>query len=178
MPKVKLFIATSLDGYIARSNGALDWLDELPNPEKSDFGYLEFYKGIDVVVMGRKTYEEVLGFDVEWPYPDCECYIISSNTNLATPTPKTSLISELNDQAIVQVKAASKKNIWLVGGGRLINSFLNNDSVDEMIISQIPRIIGGGIPLFPSPMKDTHWELRSAKPFSNGVVNLHYERKR
>lgn len=69
--KIKLYVASSLDGFIARKNGELDWLMEHPNPNQLDYGYAEFLNGIDTVLMGRKTYEEILAFDVEWPYADC-----------------------------------------------------------------------------------------------------------
>lgn len=79
MKKTKLFIATSIDGYIARKDGTLDWLDAIPNPDQLDYGYYAFYETVDTILMGRKTYEEVLGFGVDWPYPDCKTYVVSSN---------------------------------------------------------------------------------------------------
>ena len=117
MPEIKLFIATSLDGYIARPDGSIDWLNEIPNPDNSDFGYNDFYAEIDTLVMGRSTYEEVLSFDVEWPYPDRKCYVVTSKKDLKTPTPNTVLAHELNQEFLETLKKESSRNIWLVGGG-------------------------------------------------------------
>ncbi len=176
MPKIKLYIATTLDGYIARQNGSLDWLDELEVPEGVDFGYSAFYETIDCILMGRSTYEEVLGFDVDWPYDGCKTIIYSSHTDFKTPTPDTSLATDVTPEEIERLKSVSEKNIWLVGGGKLIREFLEHDAVDEMIITIIPRMIGNGIRLFPESEIDQKFKLTDSKTFPTGVVNLHYER--
>ena len=176
MAEIKLFIAASLDGYIARPDGNIDWLNEIPNPDNSDFGYNNFYAGIDVIVMGRKTYEEVLGFDVEWPYPDRKCYVVSSNKSTKTPTPNTELVSEVDHTFVDALREESRKNIWLVGGGQLIRSFMDLDTVDELLITFISRIIGDGLPLFPSPMKDTTWRLTTSEVINEAAVILTYRR--
>ncbi len=176
MSEVKLYIASSLDGYIARKDGKLDWLDDLPNPDKSDFGYGEFYKEIDVIVMGRGTYQEVLGFDVDWPYSDCKCFVVSSDKTISFRTPNTEQISKLNQESMQRIRNASQSNVWLVGGGKLIRSFLDLGEVDEMIITIISRTIGEGIPLFSSPTKDTAWELINTQVFNASVLNLTYRK--
>ena len=176
MPDFKLFIATSLDGFIARSDGSLDWLDALPNPDKSDFGYSNFYNEIDVLVMGRETYEWVLRAGVEWPYKDRQCFVVSTNSKLKISTPNTSVLSDLEKSTIQKIEHISKKNIWIVGGGMLIRSFMDLGKIDEMLLSIIPRTLGSGIPLFPQPMKDTTWNFIKSEAFSNGVVNLTYRK--
>ena len=80
--KLKLYIAASLDGYIARPDGSLDWLEGLPNPKKIDYGYQKFYQSIDMVILGRVTYEEILGFGVDWPYGGCKAWVVSQNPKL------------------------------------------------------------------------------------------------
>ncbi|NBC08920.1 MAG: hypothetical protein GVY26_17145 [Bacteroidetes bacterium] len=97
MSGIKLYIATSIDGYIARPNNQLDWLAKLPNLDKTDYGYQDFYAGIDTVVMGRKTYEEVLGFDVDWPYAECTTYVATTRKDYVLSTPNTELLPLLNE---------------------------------------------------------------------------------
>jgi len=78
MSSIKLYIATTIDGFIAREDGSLDWLEELPNPNQINYGYTDFYATVDKVAIGRKIYEEVLGFGVNWPYEDCKTYVITT----------------------------------------------------------------------------------------------------
>ncbi len=94
LKQVRLYIACSLDGFIAKKDGSLDWLDAIENPNEDDYGYNDFYSRIDTIVMGRKTYEEILGFGVEWPYNDCQTYVVSSK-DLKISTDNTTLISDL-----------------------------------------------------------------------------------
>ncbi|PWD99692.1 dihydrofolate reductase family protein [Marinilabilia rubra] len=177
MTKIKLFIATSIDGYIAREDGALDWLYAIPNPGQTDHGYADFYKEIDTVIMGRTTYEEILGFGVEWPYPDCQTYVVTSDEFYEVKTPNTSVLNRLKKKTIEPVKGKSKSNIWVVGGGKIITAFLNLGLIDEMLLSIIPTILGRGIPLFPDAPKETLFELENAETFETGVVNLIYRGK-
>lgn len=177
MTKIKLYIATSLDGYIAREDGALDWLDAIPNPEKIDYGYTDFIKTIDTVIMGRKTYEEVLGFGVDWPYPDSTTYVLTSDVNYRTKTENTKVLNEVSIETIELLKKQSKKDIWNIGGGEVITAFLNLGQIDEMILSMIPVILGSGIPLFPGSPKETSFELTDTCAFDTGIVNLSYKRK-
>lgn len=176
MAEIKLFIACSLDGYIARPNGSIDWLNSIPNPDNSDFGYGEFYSGVDIVVMGRSTYQEILGFDVEWPYADRTCYVVTSRQDFDTPTPNTRLVTEVTPAFIDLLRGESEKNIWIVGGGKLVAGFLLENAVDEMQISLISRIIGEGIPLFPSPLNDTKWRLTGSQIYNEAAITLVYRR--
>ena len=177
MKKIKLYIANSLDGFIARPDGSLDWLDALPNPEQSDFGYYDFYNTIDTVIMGRLTYEEILGFDVPWPYPDRHTCVVTSQLDYKIQTDLTSVLpfdQVKNTKTLVQ---HGEKHIWLAGGGQLITEYLNHELVDEMIISIIPIILGDGIPLFPNKPKETNLKLIKSEAFSNGLLNLHYHKQ-
>ncbi|MEN9445045.1 MAG: hypothetical protein RIS47_1936 [Bacteroidota bacterium] len=177
MKKLKLFIASSLDGYIARPNNSLDWLDEMENPNQIDHGYLSFLKEIDTLIMGRTTYEVVLGFGIDWPYLDQESFIASKQDTYEIKTPKTSVVKGELVSFVKNLKKGRGKNIWLVGGGELISELINARLVDEMIISVVPRIIGGGIRLFAGNPRDTLWELKSAVTYPTGVVNLTYKLK-
>lgn len=178
MNKVKLFIAASLDGKIARPDGSVAWLEEYPNPDGEDYGYGNFLAGVGTVVMGRKTYEEILGFGVAWPYPDAKTFVVTTNKTYSTSTPQTGLLTEINAANINDLTSKAGGDVWLVGGGEIISAFLSEGLVDEMTLTVIPRILGDGIPLFPKGCPETHLELKSAAPFPSGFVNLIYSRKK
>lgn len=175
MKKLKLYIATSIDGYIARKDGSLDWLDAIPNPDQLDYGYSQFYDSVDTLLIGRKTYEEVLGFGVDWPYPDSKTYIISSKP-VEIKTDSTYQLSESLDQIVKDLLNEEGKDIWVVGGGVLISSLLNMGLIDEMLITITPVILGEGIPLFPYNPKETKFELIKTEAFNTGFVNLVYKK--
>jgi dihydrofolate reductase len=177
MSKVILYIATSLDGFIARPDGSLDWLDALPNPDHSDHDYGKFISEIGVTIMGRATYDVVMGFSVEWPYQDIPSYVVSKNPNTQVSSPNTNLYIGEVSHLVAELKRTVDKDIWLIGGGQLITHFLSQDLVDSMILNMIPTIIGEGIPLFAPKPKESSWILKETKSFTTGVVNLTYERK-
>ena len=177
MGKIQLYIAVTIDGFIARENGSLDWLDALPNPTGLDHGYATFFAGVDTVVMGRKTYEEILGFGVEWPYSTCKAYVVTQDKNYQIQTKNTILLNELNTSQIELLKAETRQNIWVVGGGSLITHLLNLVVIDEMILCLIPTILSKGIKLFPDAPKETSFSLLKAESFPTGVVNLTYQKR-
>jgi len=177
MRNVVLYIAASIDGYIARKNGALDWLENLPNPDNTDHGYLDFLSDVDAIVMGRKTYNELIGFDIEWPYKGINSYIISSNTNLNILSPDTFLLNTDIEDFIKKLKLTGEKSIWLVGGGQLVSYFLNQNLIDKIILSVAPVILGEGIALFDSKTLETQWELENVEKFNTGIVSLTYTKK-
>lgn len=177
MTKIQLYIASTIDGYIAREDGSLDWLHALPNPDHLDYGYADFIAGVDTVVMGRSTYEEILGFGVERPYGDCTTYVLTSRDDYVAQTPHTQIVHKLTDERIQQIRAHSTQNIRIVGGGKLITACLDHGAIDEMIISLIPIVLGSGIPLFPGSPTQTNFGLIHTESFSTGVVNLTYQRQ-
>lgn len=152
---VILYIAMSLDGFIARPDGAVDWLDDVE--DDGDNGYSEFYSKVGTVIMGRKTYEEVLRLTDEFPYAGKPCYVLSrqsqeSNSHVTfTDEELESLISRLKEQSVGYV--------WLVGGGQLVQQFLEKKLLDEMELYIIPKLIGEGIPLFPEGTPPANFEL-------------------
>jgi dihydrofolate reductase len=177
MAKIQLFIATTIDGFIARENGSLDWLFELPNPSQTDHGYDNFIKGIDTVVMGRKTYDDFMGFGVEWPYGNCTSYVVTNDSKYKARTVNTFVLNDLSKESMDGLRQKSSANIWVVGGGEVITQFLSCDEIDEMILSIIPIILGKGIRLFPGVPKESKFELIHSELFDTGVVNLCYHRK-
>lgn len=177
MNNIKLYIATTIDGFIAREDGSLDWLDELPNPNQIDYGYTDFYATIDKVVIGRKTYEEVLGFDVDWPYEDSTTYVVTLKDGYQPQTNNTEVIHKIDQEAISRIKSAGQKDVWVIGGGLIITEFLNLSAIDKMILCVIPAILGNGIRLFPNHPKETKFDLVKAEPFDTGAVMLTYKKK-
>jgi dihydrofolate reductase len=173
MKKIKLYIAASIDGYIARNDGDLDWLTEFPNPEKTDYGYSKFFESVDTVIMGGQTYRDILNMDVLWPYKDQETYVITRNPIGAKEN--VHFITKDVITKISNLRNENGKDIWLVGGGKLIAMLLNQDMVDEMIITVIPVILGNGIPLFPDNPKESEWKLVNSENFGNGVVQVTYK---
>lgn len=176
MSKAILYIATTLDGKIARKDGSLDWLFALENPNQVDHGYADFLKSIGTTVMGKNTYNEILGFGVEWPYKEMDSYIVTADKEFRASTPGTYIISTGIADHINKLKRESHKDIWLIGGGKLITYFLNNDLLERMILTLIPTIIGEGISLFPGNPKETKWILSDVEKFETGVVNLTYDK--
>ena len=176
MPKVILYIATTLDGFIAKPDGNLDWLTSTPPPETGDYGYAALLNSTEAIVMGRKTYEEVLGFGIDWPYPDYKTYVVSSDKNFTVKTDNTFAAGGDLRGLVARLKADCRKDIWLVGGGKLISAFLNEELLDKMIITIVPKNLGEGIRLFPDTTKEIDWTLTDVQKFNTGLVNLTYVR--
>lgn len=176
MSKIKLYIAATLDGYIADSSGSVDWLMNYPNPDKNDFGYQEFYNSIDKVLIGRTTYEQVLRFADEYVYKDKSTVVFSRNKEFKIKTENSTLYDDVNTQVINKIKEEAEKDIWLVGGGKLVADMLDLKAIDEMILFIFPVILGKGIRLFPESNIEQSFELKLNKSHSNGVVELHYSK--
>ena len=172
---MRLYIAQSLDGFIASEDGSIDFLNSIPNPNQEDYGYHQFLEGIDVIVMGRKSYEKILSFDIEWPYPHCQTVILSSQQNLELKSPNTRLISHLDFKALDELREASQKGIWLLGGGEAIKSCLAMKALEEMHLAIMPITLGRGIPLFPKGRVSSQWQLKSSQAYDTGVMMLSYE---
>ena len=168
-----LYIATSLDGFIARKDGSVDWLSPYEKgPE--DYGYNEFYKKIGTIIMGNNTYRQVLSFG-EFPYRGKDCFVFSRNKDNV----KDEFVIFVNRSAkdfISQLNLRNNKNIWLVGGASIVDEFLKSDLIDEFIITIIPILLGDGIPLFKGRSNEKKLELIDVKKFDQGPVQLHYFR--
>ena len=176
MRKIIVYIATSADGFIARMDGGVDWLDR--PPVKGNYGMGEFYNSIDTILWGRKTYEMVLKFQQEGKdAPD-----MSGIKNYAfsrRPPKKVATGFEFVKEPIKKfarrLRAQKGKDIWMMGGAGIIGSFLDEGEIDEFILNVIPTFIGEGIPLIAPAQRTVQLKLLSFKKFSDGVVRLHYE---
>ncbi|MBW4489744.1 MAG: dihydrofolate reductase family protein [Trichocoleus desertorum ATA4-8-CV12] len=168
MRSIQLFIATSLDGYIARTSGAVDWL-----LTDQDYGYSEFFEQVDTVLMGRKTYEQVLSFG-EYPYSEKQGYVFSK-TQLQQRDENVEFVS--SDEAIFlnELCQGDGKNIWLVGGSEIIHFCLQHEFVHELILSIHPMILGSGIPLIAQdPTLETILELKDTRTYETGLLQVSY----
>jgi dihydrofolate reductase len=172
--RIKLYIACSLDGYIARKDGSIDWLTEYENNPETDYGYSEFYASIGTVLMGRKTYEQVLDFR-EWPYGEKKTYVFTRQKELLRREKNVEFISENIVEFVRQLKGNTDQDIWLVGGSELIKVFLKEDLVQDMIVFVVPIILGGGIPLFDHIGKEIRLRSGRIEKYENGLVRMEYE---
>jgi len=173
-----VYIATSLDGYIADKNGNIEWLQIVSNPDGLDFGWADFIDGIDAIIMGRTTAETVLGFGLGWPYT--KPVFILSNTWRKIPgelVGKAELINGSMKQVIKTLNQRDIKNIY-VDGGKTINSFMREGLVDEIIITTIPVILGGGVPLFGELDDAINLEHIKTNVFLDAIVQNHYRVKK
>jgi dihydrofolate reductase len=176
--KIIVYIATSADGYIARPDGDVEWLNR--RPRKFDYGMRAFYSTIDTILWGRKTYDCLLDyykrkgrkggmFDTK-----VTNYVFSKNPPKRA-TPGVKFVSEPVQAFARRLRATPGKHIWMMGGGGLIASFLDAGEIDEFDIHVIPTFIGEGIPLVAPRHRDVPLGLRSARKYSDGVVRLRYE---
>lgn len=177
MAEYILYIAQSLNGYIADQEGSVEWLHEQPNTDNNDYGYAAFLEDIDIVIMGSKTYESIIGFGVDWPYASCKTYIATRKKDYGIESPDTHLLPEIDRQTIQQIREESEKNIWLVGGGQLLASFLDHDAVDKMILFVFPLLLGQGIPLISGINRKKSFDLIDTTAYDTGIVKLVYRKK-
>lgn len=166
-----VYIATSLDGFIARENGDLDWL---PQIDDEDYGYQPFFDSIDTLVIGRGTFEKVLTFD-PWPYAGKRVVVLSSNlTHVPDNVKQLVEISNLQPRELAtQLEATGSKAVY-VDGGKTIQSFLRAGLIDQITLFTVPVLIGRGLPLFGELKSDLWLELVSSRAFPSGMVERVY----
>jgi dihydrofolate reductase len=174
--KIKVYIGTSLDGFIARKDGDIDWLIKFENQEVND-SYGEFISKIDVIVIGRGTFEKVLTFP-SWPY-EKKVFVLSTSIKQIPDIlkGKATVISMKPGELLSYLSNEGFANIY-VDGGKVIQNFLKEDYVDELIVTQVPVLIGSGIPLFGYLDNDLQFKHIRTNIYSNGLVKSHYERNR
>lgn len=175
--KNNVFIATSIDGYIADKNGEIDWLDAIPGLKDIDTGYDAFMSEIDALVMGRVTFETVNGFDMDWPYQKPVFVLSTTMTQIPVELKgKVQLVKGTLENIVKKIHQEGYHNLY-IDGGNLIQSFLRADLIDEMIITVIPILLGGGHPLFGKLTTRLDFECQETKLFLNSVVQNHYVRR-
>ena len=169
---VIVHIATSADGYIARPDGDLEWLTSRPAP-RGFYGMNAFMKSIDTEVFGRKTYEVGLRMGAKFDSRS-RTIVFSRHAPPADAPPGVEFTSGPIGPFVSRLREQPGKNIWLMGGGELIASFLDEQAIDEFVISVVPVFIGDGIPLIARRHRHTPLDLHTVERFDDGLVQLHY----
>lgn len=171
--RIILYTACSLNGLIARPNGEVDWLDAVPNPEGSDYGFGEFYASVDITVQGSNTYEKVLSWGVDFPYPDKTNYVLTRQSG-REDMEYVRFIREDPVAFVRRLQVSEGGDIWIVGGGQVNTLFLNAGLIDEMYLFIMPVVLPDGIPLFAPDTAEIYLRLLNTITHGSGVVELHY----
>lgn len=174
MRKLFLYIAASLDGYIAKPGDDLSFLNRVQKPGE-DYGYREFISEVDTIIMGRKTYDWVMKQVDKFPHADKDTFIITRNSR--PDQGKTRFYTGSLTALIDELKSKTGKNVFCDGGAEVVNALLREKLLDEMIISIIPILLGEGVRLFQIDRPEQDLELISIKNFDSGLVQLHYQCK-
>ena len=169
MSRIRYGVAMSLDGYIAGPNGEADWI--VPDPEV-DFAAL--WAQFDTGIMGRRTYQAALPRLGEAAFQGMKVVVVSRTLRPAD-YPKATILSELKGHHLQAIRAKSRKDIWLFGGGELFRTLLEMGEVDTVEVSVMPVLLGGGVPLLPSPAQRARLKLASHKIYRSGIVSLVYD---
>lgn len=171
--KGTVYIAVSLDGFIAREDGAIDWLPAMPTGE--DYSYSRFMESVGALVMGRKTYETALGFD-PWPYGSKPVVVLSGSEVSIRPELAGSVeaMSCPPIEVVRRLEARGVQHIY-VDGGKTIQGFLDAGLIQELIMTRIPVLIGRGIPLFGARAGDIQLRHVGTQAFPDGLVQSRYE---
>jgi dihydrofolate reductase len=170
--KVIVHIATSADGYIARPDGDLDWLTSRPAP-KGFYGMNAFMKSIDTMLLGRKTYEASLRLGANFD-SKTRTIVFSRHAPPAGAPSGVEFVNGAIGPFVRRLREQPGKDIWLMGGGELIASFLDEQAIDEFVVSVVPVFIGDGIPLIARRHRHVSLGLHSVERFEDGLVQLHY----
>jgi dihydrofolate reductase len=173
-PATLAFIACSLDGYIARPDGGLDWLTSLPAPEGEDFGYSAFMAGIDAILMGRATYDTVLGFP-DWPY-DRPVRVLTRDAGRVRPAPAGADARPVSGPlpGVLAGLAAEGFGRVYVDGGQTISGLLRAGLLDRLILTRVPVLLGAGLPLFVQTGPEMRLAALGTRVWPNGFVQTDY----
>jgi len=173
-----IYVGTSIDGYIADREGKIDFLESVPNPEHDDLGFARFMESVDAQLMGRKTFETVLGFGVAWPYP--KHVFVYSSTLKTVPDElvgKVTIVSGELGALIDRLNGEGYERLY-VDGGELIHSLLREDRIDSMTVARLPVLLGGGISLFGPTRAHLDFEHVETEVLLDAIVMSTYRRKR
>lgn len=177
-PETVVYIATSLDGFIARPDGAIDWLESTePQVEGEDYGWAEFIASVDGIVMGRATFDQLLGFD-QWIYGELPMTVLTTTRKQVPEHLRATVrLSDLEPAALLRDLGERGHRRLYVDGGKTIQSFLREGLIDELVITRLPVLIGQGIPLFGPLDGDIGWQHLRTQVYDNGLVKSSYRRR-
>ncbi len=175
MPERQLFIAQSLDGYIADDEGGVGWLEQAGGGE--DYGYSEFYSRVGAVALGAATYEQLLSWGT-WPYGDVPAWVFTHRQLAVPPDADVRFTDRPPGEVVAEMdEAAGERNVWLVGGAGVVAQWIDERLLDELILFVVPLLLGGGVRLFERT-KRTNVELVETKLYPSGFVELRYRLER
>jgi dihydrofolate reductase len=174
--KIIVNIATSADGYVARPDGDLDWLTDRPAP-KGFYGLPEFERSTDAKILGRRTFDRSLQMGARFGAGAVH-YVFSRRPPPASAPAGVHFVTEPIGEFAERLRTQAGKNVWMMGGGEIIGSFLDEGAIDEFIITVVPIFIGEGIPLLAPRRRVVALRLLRVQEFPDGVVQLHYEVQR
>lgn len=176
MRKIILYIAMSLDGYIADENGGVDWLSGQDREDESESSYPEFVQSIDTVVMGWETYHQVITelSPSEWVYEELMTYVITHREEASSE--KIRFVHESPSALILNLKEIDGKDIWVCGGASIARQLMRDGLIDRFYISVIPVLLGAGVRLFAELPEKMELRLVETKSY-NGIVELRYEKR-
>ena len=170
--KIILYIATSLDGYIAKPNDDLNFLS-IVQQEGEDYGYADFVKSVDTVILGKKTYDWVMKQVPDFPHADKDTYIITRMQRSSIN--KTNFYTGDLNELVLRLKNEQGKNIFIDGGSEIVNELLKQKLIDEFIISVIPILVGNGTRLFKDGRPEQKLKLVDIRKFETGLAQFHYK---
>jgi dihydrofolate reductase len=176
MRKIKLYIASSLNGTIADSMGRVDWLESLPKPDNGDYGYADFFASVDTTLQGYNTYQQILDWKIPFPYPDKKNYVLTRKQNIQ-PAEFVSFINKHHLETILEIKNSKGKDIWLIGGGQVNTLLFNTRLIDEIWVFIMPIVLPG-ISIFEGLPILQELELLETRNYPTGVVALIYKPKK
>ncbi|MBN1309011.1 MAG: dihydrofolate reductase [Chitinispirillaceae bacterium] len=172
-PSISLYISSTLDGFIARADGAIDWLTRIDEND-TDYGYAAYYDSIDGLIMGSTTFELIRSLG-PWPYPSKPTFVFTRRS-LRVEGGNIHFVTGDPQQVVGSQQFLRFKRLWLVGGSALIASCLKRKLIDEYILTVLPVLLGHGLRLFPSPIAEQWLSLASCRTYERGVLQLHYRK--
>jgi dihydrofolate reductase len=169
--EVIYYVAASVDGFIATPDGGVEWLGAFENPEA--YGYAEFLASIDALVMGRRTFDQMLTFGL-WPYADRTSVVLTRRPFAGEVPPNVTISDDAPGVAVGKLAASGARRVWLVGGAELLRSFRAEGLVMEYYVSILPVFLGDGIPLFPTPGPAEPARLLESRAYPDGVLQVRW----
>jgi len=176
MRKIKLYIACSLNGKIAKKDGDVEWLNKIPNPDNTDHGYAQFYDSVESTIQGYKTYKQILDWGIDFPYKGKKNFVLTRNKNLEN-TENVEFVTNNHIAFVKDIKKQKGKDIWLIGGGQINTMLWNEKLIDELIVFIMPIVLSEGIDLFESVPEEGMLQLFDSKVYASGVVEMRYRTK-
>lgn len=174
MPEIVYYVAASLDGFIASPDGGVEWLTPYEARPDAAQAYASFYRTVDGLLMGRRTYEQVRQYG-DWPYPGKPCWVFSRSSLDAAPG-EVVVTGQPPSQVVAELEARGLGRVWLVGGGHLAASFQRDGLISEYIVTVVPVLLGSGIPLFAPGASMERLRLVASCTYASGLVELRYRR--